>query len=74
MLAAGDEDLRAGDIAEVLAAQAIDGAGHLLGSTHSMHRNASISPGATALTRTPSSANSTAISLVKAESAALEVE
>ena len=34
----------------------------------------SISPGATALTRTPSSANSTASSRVKAESAALEVE
>ncbi len=33
----------------------------------------SISPGATALTRTPKAANSTAISRVNAERAALEV-
>ena len=40
MLAAGDEDLRPGDIAEIRAAKLEHGRGHLVGRAHAMHGDA----------------------------------
>lgn len=87
MLAAGDEDLGAGDVVRLGADQVEDGGGHVVGLAQAGERDAgistsvsgdsievSISPGATAFTRTPMPANSTAISRVSPDRAALEVE
>lgn len=87
VLAAGDEDLRPGDVGRLGAAEIVDGRGHLLrlaeagqgmrGISTSVSGDSiavSISPGAMALTRTPMPANSTAISRVSPERAAFEVE
>ena len=87
MLTAIDRDLGPADISSVVAAQEKDRAGDVGRYPEPVERDArqqdcglgdsiavSISPGATALTRTPSRAKSAAISRVRADNAAFEVE